>query len=238
MKTERILQSQGFGSRKECRSLIRAGALSIAGTPVDNPFAEVSVEGLVFEVEGQPWTYREQAYVMLNKPAGYECSRKPTFHPSIFALLPPQFANRDVQPVGRLDQDATGLLLLSDDGQFIHLWSSGKKQTPKEYAIETASPVTDEQLQQLLTGVTLHDEPQPISARRCTRSGERSLTLVITEGKYHQVKRMIAAVGNHVSRLHRFRVGGLVLPTDLPEGQWRWLDTAELAQLANYQADE
>lgn len=234
MKIERILQSQGFGSRKECRALIEAGLFGIAGEIVDDPTLEIGTDGLHFEVDGEPWTYREKAYLVLHKPAGYECSRKPTFHPSIYRLLPQQFANRDIQPVGRLDQDTTGLLLLSDDGQFIHFWSSGKKRVPKTYEIVTSDVLTDAQLQQLLAGVQLADEPAPIAALACERRGSHALTMTVTEGKYHQVKRMLAAAGNNVSSLHRCRVGGLSLPDDLAEGHWRWLSVEDLEQLARY----
>lgn len=234
MKIERLLQSQGFGSRKECRALIEAGLFSINGQVEDDPGLEVSTSGLRFEVDGEAWAYREKAYLVLHKPAGYECSRKPTFHPSIYRLLPTQFANRDIQPVGRLDQDTTGLLLLSDDGQFIHFWSSGKKRVPKTYEILTSDPLSDEQLARLLEGVQLDDEPAPIAALACERRGERALAMTVTEGKYHQVKRMLAAAGNHVAKLHRSRVGGLSLPEDLPEGAWHWLEAEDLAQLARY----
>lgn len=234
MKTERILQSQGFGSRKECRALIEAGLFSIDGEVIDDPGLEVNTDGLQFAVDDQPWTYRDKAYLVLHKPPGYECSRKPTFHPSIYRLLPPQFANRDIQPVGRLDQDTTGLLLLSDDGQFIHFWSSGKKRVPKTYEIVTSDVLTDGQLQQLLAGVQLDDEPAPIAALACERRGERALAMTVTEGKYHQVKRMLVAAGNNVAKLHRSRVGGLSLPDDLSEGNWRWLEAGDLDQLARY----
>ena len=133
MKIERILQSQGFGSRKECRKLIRAGRFSTAGEVIDDPFAELDTTGLEFVVGDTSWRFHAQAYVMLHKPSDYECSHKPQYHPSVFALLPEQFAERDVQTVGRLDHDTTGLLLLSDVGQFIHVWSSGKKRIPKVY---------------------------------------------------------------------------------------------------------
>lgn len=233
MKTERMLQSQGFGSRKDCRALIRAGLFSIDGVVIDDPFAEIPTTELRFEVDGESWRYREQAYLMFHKPAGYECSRKPTFHPSIYTLLPQQFANRDIQPVGRLDQDTTGLLLMSDDGQFIHVWSSGKKRIPKEYLVQTSETVSDELIANLLAGVKLDDEPDLIAAFACSREGDRMLRLTVTEGKYHQVKRMLVAGGGNVAKLHRNRVGGLELPDDLPEGGWRWLEPGDLARLAD-----
>lgn len=232
MQLERILHSQGFGSRKLCRALIRSGRVSVSDQPIDDPFFDFATAGLVFSVDGEAWQFRDKAYLLLHKPSGYECSRQPQFHPSVFALFPDAIANRGVQCVGRLDQDTTGLLLLSDDGQFIHTWSSGKKRIPKVYDVVVRHPVDDRLTAALLSGVQLHDEPAPIAAASCEQTGERSLRLTITEGKYHQVKRMIAAAGNRVDALHRSRVGGLALPGDLPAGQWRWLDAAHLTQLA------
>lgn len=234
MKAERMLQSQGFGSRKECRAIILAGGLQVDGRLIEDPAAELPASGFRFEVFGEAWDFHPHTYVMLHKPAGYECSRKPTFHPSVFQLLPPQFAARDVQPIGRLDQDTTGLILLSDDGQFIHTWSSGKKNTPKAYLITTAAEITSQQIEHLLTGVQLHDEPHPVRAAACEALDSHVLRMVITEGKYHQVKRMLAAVHNHVVALHRERIGGLVLPADLLPGEWRWLSSTDLQVLPQY----
>lgn len=240
MQIERLLHAQGFGSRKECRALIRAGYVSVAGVPCENPAAEFDPgstdgrPGLEFSVDGQPWRFRAQAYLMLHKPAGYECSHKPTFHPSIFRLLPPQMLTRGVQCIGRLDQDTTGLLLLSDDGQFIHQWSSGKKRTPKVYEVTLKHAASAELIAALLAGVELHDEPEPIAAAACVATGSHTLDLTICEGKYHQVKRMVAAAGNRVEALHRSRVGGLALDPALASGEWRWLEAEDLARLADF----
>ena len=229
MHLERILHSQGFGSRKACRALIRAGDVSVAGEPCDNPFAEFAPEGLCFNVDGEDWTFQPQAYLLLNKPAGYECSRQPRHHPSVFALLPEALLTRGVQSVGRLDEDTRGLLLFSDDGQFIHRMSSPKKKVGKTYAVSTKHPVSPELVSQLLTGVVLHDDPAPVVAVACVVADTHLLHLTITEGRYHQVKRMVAAAGNRVEALSRIRIGDLALPGDLPEGQWRWLTATELA---------
>ena len=128
-----------------------------------------------------------------------------------------------VQAVGRLDQDTTGLLLLTDDGQFIHRMSSPRHHVPKVYEVGLKHAVEERQLEALLEGVVLDDDPRPVRAAACERAGERQLRLTLTEGKYHQVKRMIAAVGNRVEALHRSRIGALALPADLLPGQWRWL---------------
>jgi 16S rRNA pseudouridine516 synthase len=238
MQLADILYSQGFGTRRVCAGLIQQGHVRVAGQTVTDASLDVGDDGFEFEVNGVTWPYRDKAYLMLHKPVGTECSRKPSTYPSIFTLLPaplrqrPQKGGIDgVQPVGRLDQDTTGLLLLSDDGQFIHRMSSPRHHMPKVYEVTAKHEVDEGQVKRLLDGVVLDDDPKPVRAAACERTGERRLSLTLTEGKYHQVKRMIAAVGNRVEALHRSRIGGLVLPADLKAGQWRWLSESDLALL-------
>ena len=200
MKLERILQNQGFGSRRQCRQLIELGEVRIGGEVVDNPGAEIATAGLVFEVEGETWTFREKTYLALYKPAGYECSHEPKHHRTVYSLLPHQLVERNVQSVGRLDLDTTGLLLFSDDGAFIHNLSSPKKHIPKVYRAELAEDGTQEQIQRLLAGVDLIDEPRPVPALSARLLAPRTLEMSIDLGKYHVVKRMIAAAGNHVEK--------------------------------------
>jgi 16S rRNA pseudouridine516 synthase len=223
MKLAQILFSQGFGARRECEGLILAGEVRVHGQVVDDPSAEFDPHGLVFEVEGKPWVYHEKALVLLHKPAGYECSQKPSAWPSVLTLLPPPLRRRGVQPVGRLDQDTTGALLLTDDGALIHQLTSPKRHVPKHYQATTAEPLTPAQLERLVQGVVLHDDPKPVRAVEATAPEPHRLELVLTEGKYHQVKRMVAAVGNHVQALHRSAFGALALPADLAPGQWCWV---------------
>ncbi|MEW5892782.1 MAG: 16S rRNA pseudouridine(516) synthase [Pseudomonadota bacterium] len=231
MQLERILQSQGFGSRKQCRAMIRHGLVAIGDAICDDPFIELEPQDLTFSVDGEPWRYRAHAYLMLHKPQGYECSRAPKHHPSIFSLLPEPLVNREVQSVGRLDEDTTGLLLLTDDGQFIHRLTSPKHKVAKVYAVTTKHPVDDAQLARLCRGVQLHDEPRPIAAAACARIDAHLIHLTLIEGKYHQVKRMVAAAGNRVEGLRRIAIGGLTLPDDLAPGAWRWLEADDLACL-------
>src|SRR5476649_3070097 len=154
LSLDRILQSQGFGTRKYCRSLIDDGEVSIAGVVQDNYRTTIETDGLVLTIFGdEEWQYREHLYLALNKPANFECSRKPSHHPGVLSLLPEQFAWRETQPVGRLDHDTTGLLLLSDDGSFIHAHTSPKRQVPKIYIARTQAPVTPELIANLLGGV-------------------------------------------------------------------------------------
>ncbi len=231
MQLAQILFTQGFGTRRICAGIVAKGLVRISGRVVDDPHADIGTDDLVFEVEGRPWSYAEHALVMLHKPAGYECSQKPRHHPSVLSLLPPPLRTRGVQPVGRLDEDTTGLLLLTDDGTLIRRLTSPKRHVPKVYEVGVKHPVTDEQIARLLQGVVLEDDPRPVRAAAVERTGDTALRLTLTEGKYHQVKRMIAAVGNRVQTLHRSAMGGLTLPTDLPPGAWRWVDASERAAI-------
>ncbi|MDH2916655.1 MAG: 16S rRNA pseudouridine(516) synthase [Gallionella sp.] len=230
---ERILQSQGFGTRKWCAELVAEGEVSINGEVITDTRLSIETDGLAFTIYDEEWRYREHLYIALHKPADYECSRKPSHHPGVLSLLPEQFALRDVQPVGRLDHDTTGLLLMSDDGSFIHAQSSPKRHVPKVYVATTHAPVTPHLIAQLLKGVKLHDEPAPLAAIVCNMLDSHRLEIVLEQGKYHQVKRMLAAAGNHCTALCRTQIGGLKLDDlDLAEGEWRYLNEIELALLA------
>jgi 16S rRNA pseudouridine516 synthase len=232
MTLDRILQTQGFGTRKWCGELVAGGEIIIAGQTITDKRAAFETDGLEFKLFGEVWTYRKHIYIALNKPANYECSRMASHHPGVHTLLPEQFIRRDVQPVGRLDHDTTGLLLMSDDGPFIHRQSSPKHHVPKVYVATTHDPVTPELVAQLLSGVQLHDEPSPLAALSCRMVDTHQIEIVLEQGKYHQVKRMLAAAGNHCVALRRTQIGGLELNRlGLAEGEWCYLDDAQLALL-------
>lgn len=230
---DRILQSQGFGGRKWCQNLITTGDVSIAGEVVNDYRRQFETNHLRFTVYGDDWLYREHVYIALNKPSDYECSRKPSHHPGVLSLLPEQFTNRDVQPVGRLDHDTTGLLLMSDDGKFIHAQSSPKRHIPKVYVATTHDAVSAELVAKLLSGVKLNDEPAPLAALVCKQLGAHQLEIVLEQGKYHQVKRMLVAAGNHCTALQRSQIGQLTLDSlALAEGEWCYLSEEHMNLLA------
>lgn len=245
MKMPEILYSQGFGTRRVCAGLVQQGLVQVYEPNMPLPLAVVAddateyvADGLQFAVQGVPWRYAEKAYIALHKPAGYECSHKPGLHPSVYTLLPSPLRMRPskgglqgVQAVGRLDQDTTGLLLFSDDGQFIHRMASPKHHVPKVYEARVKHELQDQQIQRLLAGVVLDDDPRPVRAAQARALESHTLELTLTQGKYHQVKRMVAAIGNRVEALHRSRIGGLCLLPDLAPGQWCWLDTKDLELL-------
>jgi 16S rRNA pseudouridine516 synthase len=245
MQLQDILYSQGFGTRRVCSGLIQQGWVSVCMPSVGSGYElciegtrEFELQGLLLRVQGVDWPCHSKAYVLLHKPSGTECSQKPSTYPSIYTLLPAPLRQRPtksavqgIQAVGRLDQDTTGMLLLSDDGQFIHRLSSPKKHVPKVYEVTTKHPVDVSQVTRLLSGVVLDDDPKPVRAAACEIIGINRIDLTLTEGKYHQVKRMLAAVGNRVEGLHRSRIGAMQLPPDLPPGGWMWLNEADLGLL-------
>ncbi|MDR0251012.1 MAG: 16S rRNA pseudouridine(516) synthase [Burkholderiales bacterium] len=214
MQLQRLLQSQGFGSRKTCRLRIEAGDVRVNDAPCRDPLAEFDTAGLTFEIDGEIWTYAEHVYLALHNPAGFECTHQSQHHRSVYALLPPPLVRRGVQSVGRLDADTTGLLLFSDDGRFIHAMASPKRRVAKHYRAILKHPFDDMLPKQLLGGVLLSGESAPLAALSAQQIDAHTLALSIDQGKYHQVKRMVAAAGNRVEVLHRAGFGALSLEDD------------------------
>jgi len=232
MEFYRLLQQQGFGSRKECRKLIEYGLVDLNGDTEFDWRREITPHEVhSLRVDGEPWALvSDPCYLMLHKPANYETSHKPIHHPSVYTLLPWQLRNIGVSAVGRLDVDTTGLLLFTTDGQFVHALTSPKKDVPKLYRVTTKHPVTPGLLASLREGVLLHDEQETLAADSAEQVAECVLDMAITQGKYHQVKRMVAAAGNRVEQLHRLAMGSVTLG-DLAQGEWRLLTAEELAAL-------
>lgn len=230
IQLERILQSQGFGSRKQCRQLIESGRVSVAELVCFEPQQDFATDELQFAVDGHPWQFRDKVYLMLHKPPGYECSRNPQHHPSVLSLLPQPLVERGVQPVGRLDEDTSGLLLLTDDGPWLHRLTHPKRHVPKRYLASLKHAVDPALIEALQQGVLLHGESETLAARDVCADGTHGVWLSIDQGKYHQVKRMVAAAGNRVDGLHRQAFGRLELGVLRP-GEWCYL-TAEQCQLA------
>jgi 16S rRNA pseudouridine516 synthase len=232
LSLEKILHIQGFGSRKLCRIMIFNEEITVNGAVCDDPDMAFPLENLHYTVKDEAWEFREKSYLMLHKPSNYECSHKTQHHPTIYSLLPYPLVARDVQCIGRLDEDTTGLILISDDGQFIHKMSSPKHKVPKVYEVTCKHSVSDAQIQQILKGVQLIDEDAPIAALACTRISDNMLHMTLAEGKYHQVKRMIAAMSNRVEALKRIQIGQFSLPDDLKVGEWRWLTDEDMEKLS------
>ena len=226
MTPAELLFTQGFGTRRECAALVAGGGLEVEGLGVvDDPAQALDTGGeLWFRVRGGArWPYRARALVAMNKPAGHECSQKPRHHPSVYALLPEPLRRRGVQAIGRLDEDTTGVLLFTDDGALVHRLTSPKRHVGKVYEVRCRHPVEPALIERLGAGVRLRYENETVRAAACERTGAHTLRLTLTEGKYHQVKRMIAAAGNRVEALERSAFGS-VRVDGLAAGAWCWLD--------------
>ncbi len=226
---ERLLAGIGFGSRKEARGLVRMGLVELDGKVLEDPFMEFAERPETITVNGEEVPTVEKLYVMLHKPLDVECSHNARDHRSVFELLPDRFTAMGIQSVGRLDADSEGLLLLSNQGDFIHRVESPKKGLLKHYKVTLACEFTDAQREELLKGVMLKGERREVVAREIETDGE-SVIIAIGEGLYHQVRRMFAAVGNHVETLERISIGNLKLDPTLGRGGWRFLTDEEVSQ--------
>lgn len=230
MKLVKMIANLGYGSRKQVAAMFREGRITDAGGEV--LYADDQVEHANVRFDGEPLDPPAPLTLMLHKPVGYTCSTKDAGS-LIYALLPERFSRRlpVLASVGRLDRDTSGLLLLTDDGVLLHRVTSPKSHLQKVYEVTLARDLRGDEAQVFASGkLQLESEKTPLAPAALEVLSPRQARVTVTEGRYHQVRRMFAAVGNHVEALHRSRVGGLTLG-DLPAGQWRALSAAELAQL-------
>ena len=226
MKLVRLIANLGYGSRKQVARMFREGLVTDAAGEV--LYADDRVDHADVRIDGEPLDPAPGLLLMLHKPVGYTCSTKDPGR-VVYDLLPPRFRLRRplLSTVGRLDRDTSGLLLMTDDGQLLHRITSPRSAIPKTYEVELAGPLRGDEAEMFASGtLMLESETSPLQPAVLEPTGERSARLTITEGRYHQVRRMFAAVGNHVEALHRSRVGALELG-GLSEGEWRQLDVAE-----------
>ncbi len=230
MKLVKHIANLGYGSRKQVQWLFREGRITDADGEV--LYADDQVAHEAIRVDGEPLDPPIGLALALYKPAGYTCSTKDTGR-LVYDLLPPRFRDRDpvLSTVGRLDRETSGLLLFTDDGGLLHRIISPKARLAKVYEVTLAEDLRGDEAALFASGtLLLESEKTPLLPAELTVHGPRQASLVLHEGRYHQVRRMFAAVGNHVQQLHRSRVGGLDLG-GLEQGQWRLLDEADLATL-------
>lgn len=227
MRIDRFV-SNNFGlSRKEVHRWIKAGRVRVNDTIVRDPGHRL-LQNHQVTVDGQELAAAGPVYLMLHKPRGYVCATRDSQHPTVLDLLPRELSSiKGLQVVGRLDLDTTGLLLLTTDGQWNHRLTSPNRCS-KTYRVTLAQAPSEDALNQLRQGLVLRNESQPTLPCQIKRIDLHLCELHIKEGRYHQVKRMFAAVGNKVVALHRIRVGAIVLPDELEPGQFRALSATEI----------
>ena len=233
MKLVKLLANLGYGSRKEVQRLIRSGAVTDA---VGNVLGENDLpphDQILFRSE--PLDPPAPLVIMLNKPDGHTCSSEDPGS-TIYDLLPPRFAQRNpgLNPIGRLDKDTTGLLLMTDDGKLLHKIIHPKSECHKVYHATLDRPLEGHEAELFASGtLVLNNENRPLLPAKLEVLGEKEALVTLHEGRYHQVRRMFAAAGNHVLGLQRISIGGLKLPADLEEGDWRELTPEELKAVFN-----
>ncbi|BFL39717.1 rRNA pseudouridine synthase [Agathobaculum sp. NSJ-28] len=239
MRLDKLLTHLNCGSRKEVQALIRAGRVSVEGQVVRDPAAKLDPETAAVSVDGQVQRYRAQRYYMLNKPAGVITASRDTRHPTVLGLFP-ENERRGLFAVGRLDKDTEGLLIVTDDGALSHALMSPARHVSKVYEAEIEGEMAKDAVQRFAQGMTLKDgtvcrpaklEHVPAACGQCVR-------ITLQEGKYHQVKRMVAAAGGVVAHLRRVRLGGLSLDPKLAPGEYRLLREEEVVLLRQEPEDE
>jgi 16S rRNA pseudouridine516 synthase len=235
-RLDRLLANMGYGSRREIGRMAKAGWLTLDGAVLKDESQRVKLEPDLparLRVQGEELDPLPGMVLMLHKPLGVTCSRKET-GAMIYELLPERWRVRDpaLSTVGRLDKETSGLILLTDDGELLHRIISPKHHVPKRYVVGLDRPLKGNETASFAAGtLMLDEETTPLLPADLEVTGERSARLTLHEGRYHQVRRMFAAIGNHVVTLHRDRIGALDLPVDLEAGAYRIMTEADIAQV-------
>lgn len=235
-RLDRLLANLGYGSRNEIQKLVRLGAVVLDGAPAKDASLRIPITDELptrLYVDGEPLDPIPGLALMLHKPLGVTCSHKEV-GPLVYDLLPQRWRRRApaLSTVGRLDKETSGLLLLTDDGGLLHRIISPKKHVTKHYVATLARPLQGDEAARFASGtLLLEGEDKPLAPAIMETLSPTSARLIITEGRYHQVRRMFAAIGNHVDSLHRDRIGALSLPADLGPGEHRQMSPADAAAI-------
>ncbi len=232
MRLDRLLSQSGHGSRSQVRHIIRSGRVSLGGQLLSDPGFLLDDEAMnQVRLDGQPVVFHRHLHLMMNKEAGLVTAHRDARHVTVVSQLPDHWKNRRLSPVGRLDRDTTGLLLLTTDGQLNHRLTSPRWQVWKTYQVQYSGPLLQQEaVDRFEAGLVLSAQQQLLPARLTVLAGHQAL-LSLQEGKFHQVKRMFEALGRQVIRLHRTQLGPLALDPNLAAGHYRSLSPSEVAAL-------
>ena len=230
MRIDKLLSSMGLASRSEASKAARAGLIKVNGVAVRTADVKADPAKDIIEYMGRPVTYEEYVYIMMNKPSGVVSSTDGKDGDTVISLLPSELQKRGLFPCGRLDKDTVGLLIITNDGSTSHYLLSPKRHVSKIYKVTTQFPVTQQDIEVLENGVSL-DKGDTARPAKVDRISENELYITITEGMYHQIKRMLEAVNNKVIFLERVEFGTIPLDTSLQRGEWRFLTKQEIDTL-------
>lgn len=220
IRLDKYISERTEHSRSQIKELAAKGKITVCGEIVKKSDTKIDADTAVVEIAGEPVNPDKFRYILLNKPDGYVSSTEDKDGPSVMKLIPPEMRRKNMFPAGRLDKDSLGALLITDDGELAHRMLSPKSHVPKIYIVKLDRPFQSKYINLFLGGITLSSGEVCLPARvRCSEHSEKLAFIELCEGKYHQVKRMFAAVENHVEKLMRVSVGGLVLPEKLGFGQ-------------------
>ena len=220
MRLDRFLSRAGVGTRQQVKRILRDGVVTIDGKLCKDAAAQISpTNEIALEDETIPWL-ESPPFVMLHKPLGYACSHNPAEAPLVAQLLPAHLLADGFEPIGRLDRETSGLLLLTANGDLNHRLTHPKHKIEKEYQVTFTGALPANAVSRVAAGIDLQGDDEPTAPADLTVLDAQHATLILREGRFHQVRRMFAALGVEVTNLHRTRVGGLMLPTTLPPGEF------------------
>ncbi len=230
MRLDKFLCDCGYGTRSQVKQLVKKGRVTVNGAPCRQADLKIDEKNDRISVDGNECGYSQFVYYMFHKPAGCVCAVKDNVSRTVMEYLEKEDVKKDLFPVGRLDKDTEGLLLLTNDGALSHKLLSPKKHVPKTYYVKSKQALSKEDVKQLETGVDIGDEKKTLPAS-VEVLGQREIFLTISEGRFHQIKRMLFSVGNEVVYLKRVSMGGLHLDENLKPGEYRLLTGEEMERL-------
>lgn len=230
MRLDKFLADCGCGTRSEIKKLIKSGAATVDGKAVRAADFKLDENTASVMLSGKKIEYKKHIYLMLNKPQGVVSATEDNLHRTVTDLVPSEYAHRKLFPIGRLDIDTEGLLIITDDGELSHRLTSPRSHIPKTYIARLAGNISGSDVETFERGITLDDGHVTLPAK-LREIGENAAEIIIFEGRFHQIKRMFAAVGNRVDYLKRTKIGGLELDGSLPLGEMREITAEELEKL-------
>ena len=231
MRIDKLISDMGLASRKEASLAAKRGGVLVDGEPVRDLSRHVDPEKNVISFQGKKISFRKYTYVMLNKPSGYVSATDDKINPYVTELLPAELRKMELFPVGRLDKDTVGLMILTNNGTLAHRLLSPKRHVEKDYRFESKDALSEKVEREFSEGVTLADGYECKPSKIVLSADRRSGVITLTEGKYHQIKRMIAAVGSKITYLERIRFASIPLDENLARGEWRYLSDKEIAEI-------